>query len=74
VLLAVHYPYQRKVKILYSLNLLTIGMKAKLALVMLLLMTFSLLLPLLQAQPQGPWVDEVDFFAERGIPLKSWTC
>jgi len=39
-------------------------MKAKLALVMLLLMTFSLLLPLLQAQPQGPWVDEVDFFAE----------
>jgi len=40
-------------------------MKAKLALVMLLLMTFSLLLPLLQAQPQGPWVDEVDFFAEK---------
>jgi len=39
-------------------------MKAKLALVMLLLMTLSLLLPLLQAQPQGPWVDEVDFFAE----------
>ncbi|QOJ78458.1 ABC transporter substrate-binding protein [Infirmifilum lucidum] len=40
-------------------------MKNTVALIILLLVALSALLPLLQAQPQGPWVDEVDFFAER---------
>ncbi|MGC8987032.1 ABC transporter substrate-binding protein [Infirmifilum sp.] len=40
-------------------------MKNKVALVIVLLLALSILLPLLRAQPQGPWVDEVDFFAEK---------
>ncbi|MEZ0346623.1 MAG: ABC transporter substrate-binding protein [Infirmifilum sp.] len=39
-------------------------MKTKLALLIVLIVSLSVILPLLKAQPQGPWVDEVDFFQE----------